>query len=270
MKEPPKHRDETSRAVYLYGLVRSSKRLSLARGPDGMPDGSRPRLLDAGRALWVVVSDVPLSRYGEAPLEKGLHDLEWVSRCALAHESVLERFVEKDALIPTKLFTIFASDARVLTHVERTRAELDDIVRRVSGCSEWSVRVIVDEEKALRAAVVRSSAKVGPGQSGAGFLRHKKAMRDAVRDLQTLARTTANDLFANLAKFARARAPVRTLLGGPRLVLDAAFLVPFGATARFRGATKRFSTKRGGLGREALKVTVSGPWPPYHFVGGPP
>ena len=73
-------------------------------------------MLDAQGGLHVVVADAPLSEYGEAAIARGLANLEWVSRAAMAHERVVESFGGADAVLPMKLFTIFTNEARAVAH----------------------------------------------------------------------------------------------------------------------------------------------------------
>ena len=107
----------------------------------GLPGLGKPRLLDAGTGLWIVAGDAPLPQYGEASIARGLTDLEWVSTCAIAHESVVERWIRAQAVVPMKLFTIFESDERALAYIRQQRRRLDRIIRRVAGRCEWGVRI---------------------------------------------------------------------------------------------------------------------------------
>ena len=79
-------------------------------------------------AAYLVVADAPLSRYSEAAIDRGLADLEWVSRAAVAHESVIESFVDQTAILPMKFFTIFTSDARALEHMAQQRTRIASLV----------------------------------------------------------------------------------------------------------------------------------------------
>ena len=45
----------------------------------------------------LVVADAPLNRYGEDAINRGLADLDWVSRAAVAHEAVVESFIDETA-----------------------------------------------------------------------------------------------------------------------------------------------------------------------------
>ena len=105
--------------------------------------------MEQGR--YIAVADAPLDKYGEAGLAHVLSDLDQVSRAALAHEAVVESFTSATAVLPMKLFTIFASDARALGHVRARRRRIGGIVERVARRQE-SVR---------RAAVTDSSVPSG-------------------------------------------------------------------------------------------------------------
>jgi hypothetical protein len=58
------------------------------------------RLIDVEAGLFLVVADAPLNRYGEAAINRGLSDLDWVSRAAVAHEAVVESFIGETAVLP--------------------------------------------------------------------------------------------------------------------------------------------------------------------------
>ena len=61
------------------------------------------------------------TKYGEQAINRGLTNLDWVSRAAVAHEAVVESFITSPAVLPMKLFTIFTSDERALAHFARER-----------------------------------------------------------------------------------------------------------------------------------------------------
>ena len=104
-----------SSLTYVYCLVRSARRPSLRGVPAGMPGGQDVRILEIPRHHagvrggddWLVVSTVPERGYGEAALEQGLQQLEWVAPRALAHEAVVEHFLPAPAVLPMQLFTMF-------------------------------------------------------------------------------------------------------------------------------------------------------------------
>jgi hypothetical protein len=238
---------------------------ALADVPAGVPGAGAVRLLDGGQSLWLVVSDVPLSRFGSAPIEAGLRNLEWVSACAMGHERVVEHFVSHGAVLPAKLFTVFTADEAAVARVDTHRAALERAFDRVSGRDEWGVRIRFDEAKALEAVRSRVERKAPASRPGTGFLVLKKAQKDATRRLLDEARAEVDALYARLARMsddARRRPTSATELQA-RLLLDGAFLVPRRSAARFRAAVGRDAERLRGRGHD---VSLTGPWPAYSFV----
>src|SRR5689334_21577818 len=113
-----------------------------------MPEGGPVRALAVEKGLWLMVSTVPTSEYGEAALARSLQNLDWVGRQALAHEAVVERFLSAQAVLPMQLFTMFTSDERAVEHITRSRARILKILKRVERQVEWGVRLTWDEQAA--------------------------------------------------------------------------------------------------------------------------
>ena len=84
-------------ATYVYCAVAAPRAPKPSRVAAGLPGAGRVRLLDLDRGLYLVVADVPLARYGEAAIQRGLSDLDWVARAAVAHEAVIESFIDATA-----------------------------------------------------------------------------------------------------------------------------------------------------------------------------
>lgn len=254
-----------SRATYLYCLLRAAAP-PLADAPPGVPGAGPLRLLPVDEGLWLAAADVPLPEYGSEEIRRGLQDLSWVSDRALAHEAVVEHFARAGAIVPLKLFTLFTSDERALAHVRDDRGRLDRVLDRTAGRAEWGVRVRFDESRAKEVAAAEARAAGGGGQSaGTNFLLRKKVEQEASRTLATRLRAEADEIFTELsaeaAEAVRREAP--TPEAGARLLLDAAFLVPESRAAEFEGAVARCA---GRLADRACELTLTGPWPPYHFI----
>src|SRR3954467_2699976 len=189
---------KSANGTYVYCLVRSPRRPSLRRTRRGLPGTGPVRLLDGDRGLWLVVADAPLHLYGDDPINRRLADLDWVSRAAVAHERVIESFIDASALLPMKLFTIFGSDDRAVEHIRQQRDRIDLLLKRVANHLEWGVRVVLRDARRSsppRAVVKSSSAR----DDGRAYLSRKKAQRDSVAELAGRARETVASLYARLA-----------------------------------------------------------------------
>src|SRR5919108_6463778 len=181
--------------TYLYCLVRASRKPTLRRVPGGLPGAGAPRVLDAGRDLWLVVADVSEREYNEPAITKGLRNLEWVSRRAVGHEAMVERFLSASAVLPMQLFTIFTSDERALEYVRGERARIDRILKRIDGHVEWGLRLTWDEQ-AARAAVEKAHRRRDNGDSGAAYLARKRDLLDVSRARRAEAKSEATRVFS--------------------------------------------------------------------------
>jgi hypothetical protein len=257
-----------AKGTYVYCVIAARRRPRVSKKARGLVAMGAVRLLDVEPGLYVAVADAPLSRYGEAAINRGLSDLEWVSRAAVSHEAVIESFIGETAVLPMKLFTIFTSDARALEDIASQRTRIASLVRRVTNHQEWGVRLVLNRPSAEPASppVARIRRANPSGARGAAYLSHKKALRDATVELASRARETVAGLYDRLgasSKLARRRSASELPAQGGPLLLDAAFLVPRARAAAFKALTAREARK---LSRQGYGMTVSGPWPPYTFV----
>jgi hypothetical protein len=258
-----------SSATYTFCVVSNATRPRPPRNIPGLPGMGPVRVLDVDRGLFLAVADAPLDRYGEDAINRGLSDLDWVSRAAVAHEAVVESFIRASAILPMKLFTLFASDERAVAHVRGEAARIRAAAKRVANHHEWGVRVTLDRARAVastrppRPATPRAA---GPTSTGIAYLTRKKAQRDAGVELAERARETVSRVYDRLAARAtiarRKSASDLPVQGGP-LLLDAAFLVPRGRATTFQSLAAREAST---IAPHGYSLTVTGPWPPYSFV----
>jgi len=252
--------------TYVYCLIRAARRPALRAVPAPMPGGEPIRLLDAGGGLWLIVTSVAAADYDEAALARGLQNLDWVGRRAVAHEAVVEHFLGAAAVLPMQLFTLFASDERAQQYVKKDRRRIERILTRLERKVEWGLRLTFDEKSVKTKAATRTLAVRDPGAS---YLARKRDLLDLTRVRLAEAKAQADKLYRALARdaaAARRRTATEQAAPGSRLLLDAAFLVPARAGASFRASLRRNAKA---LSAAGLVVTLTGPWPPYNFIGPP-
>jgi Gas vesicle synthesis protein GvpL/GvpF len=235
----------------------------MTRMPSGLPAATAPEPLQVTNSLWAIAADVPLDQYGPESLPDRLRDMTWVADIAVAHEAVVERVASAKgaAVVPMKLFTMFSSRDRALADLKARGKEIASIVRRIRGCAEWGVRITRRLAKGGRSA---SPGRRAVPASGTAFLVAKKRARDEAQASALQAVKAADSAFLNLSKLARASHRREAPEGAttPPLV-DAAFLVPTSAQARFRAAVRRHASRCRKAGAD---VILTGPWPAYNFV----
>jgi len=234
-----------------------------------MPEGTRPRVLEVDRHLWAIVSDVPETAYGESELSRGLQDIEWVGERAVSHEHVVEHFLSASSVLPMQLFTMFTSDERVVAHVRRNLPRIKRVLQRVERKVEWGVRLTWDEKAAPapKGSARKSAGPRAPAVTGTAYLKGKRDSRDAGRVQLAAARAEVAGVFRAIsrqASEARRRKDLERATPGSRLLLDAAFLVKSAKTVAFRSAVRKHARA---LRSSGVSVSLTGPWPPYNFIG---
>jgi hypothetical protein len=271
-----------TKATYVYGVVRAARQPVLAGQLEPLPAGGAPRLVLVAANTWLVVADVPLKAFGQEALNKRLQDVDWMSRCGVAHQAVIESFLGSDAVVPMTLFTIFANDERAMAEAKKDAARLDASLARVAGRVEWVVRVLRGDASASpgpgTAASAASPATAGAtaagtsavgaaARSGREFLQAKVTQRQAVRRAAEETSQAVRALMTALSEVAddvsdRTEAVTTSALGSAAL-LDAAFLVARVSEPRFEQAARRMAQP---LADGGFRVSVTGPWPCYSFV----
>jgi hypothetical protein len=161
-----------------------------------------------------------------------------------------------------KLLTMFHNDERAAADLAR-RTDLRAIFRTIEGCAEWSVRVSrVPGSRATSRKSVPAARKIG-SRSGTDFLLQKKGERDRSRAESAAVRRAVAAALRSLSAAARDHVRKEAAVPGTNLLLDAAFLVPRARERRFLAAAKQAARLAHRVGCE---LSLSGPWPAYHFV----
>ena len=218
-----------------------------------------PAAIEAGVSTWLILANVPLSKYGPEALESKLRDLDLVAELAVAHESVVEFFARSSGVtvVPMKMFTMFSSVERAVDEMRARRREIGRALDRVEGCEEWGVRVTARAPRVVRMASERPV-------TGTAFLTARKHARDetqkALRKSVDAAELALKELSA-LANESRQRRDAPP--GAVAPLLDAAFLVPSRSRAKFRTTAKRLARR---CAQSGAALTLTGPWPAYNFV----
>jgi hypothetical protein len=211
--------------IHLYAVVEDLEELPLVAGLSDAPL-ERLRVQD----LDVVVSDAPAM--GPETSD------ESVLRHALVVEELMQR---SSAVLPGRLGHGFSDEGALARAVRADAHRLRTALDRVRGCVELGLRILRPEPAA-------GSEPTG----GAEYMRTRLAEK---RELERL----AAEIDEPLARLSRAS--TRRSGETPRLLLDAAYLVPRDGVMPFRAELARLESSR-----PELAFVCTGPWPPYSFA----
>lgn len=268
-------RETASAAFYVYCVGECERLAPLLEGalPSPIEPAASLETIAGGDDLAAVVSEVPLSDYGEEVLRERLSDPTWTAARAMRHEVAVEHFARRAAVVPLRFGTIYLRRAAVVEMLDARAAQLRAILRRVEGREEWGVNVYADRAK-LRDEVARVSprlvemseqaARAAPGQA---YLIRKKI--EALRSDEARAETkrAASKIEAALGAQSDGATRLRVLKDEASehgdLAAKLAFLVRREGFGEFRAAAEQLARKYAPVG---LSLELTGPWPAYNFV----
>jgi hypothetical protein len=265
---------ESAPLLYLYAILArdSAAHELLQQGAvRGIHDGTLFAV--PSESLVAAVSEVPASRFEEAPLNALLRDLEQLAPFAVHHEAAIQALLPAaPALIPMTFGTVYRDPASVARMLEERDAEFCALLAQLEGRQEWGLRVVQDAALAL-AAVEQADAvrtlddAISRATPGRAYLlgRRRAALVQEQAAQQVASTLTAIVERLEGASVAWREYPiVREAVDPAPLVLRAAFLVETAGADRFQQEAAKLDQ---GYQNQGYRLTVDGPWAPYSFVG---
>jgi len=209
--------------------------------------GGELRRLAHGELVAVVSSIAEPARLA-APTTAELLDYEHVIR---SHHAVAD-------VVPMRFGSMLADEAAVRSHLDEQSAVYLRALKRVSGCVELGVRLLVSGTGSP--ATPEELPKQEP-RSGASYLKALQRRYSAESRLRDHCAALEQALLSKVAPLCREH---RLELSAPRpgepVLCSLYFLVPRGQVSLFHAA---LSADAAG---ESTPTAVSGPWPPFNFV----
>jgi len=231
---------------YVFGVVAS---------PAPMPAG-----VVAEGSLAALVEPVSLAEFGREALVERLNDREWLETHARAHQDVLQAACAAAPVVPLRFGTIFDDLEDVRAMLRSRRHELEAALEYVRGRVEIGVKAWVAPASA---EARRPAAPV----TGRAYLEQRLGARvqaeEASAALAEVARAAHERLLACSVEAVANRPQPRELTGRDEpMILNGAYLVD--DADAFRAEVAALAA---GCAARGIDFEVTGPWPPYNFVG---
>ena len=262
-------------AIWVYVVARAGT-LSAADPLVGVA-GGRVRLVSV-KDLASVVSPVDLAEFGEEPLRRNMEHLPWLEAVARMHHDVVSAMAKVTAVVPMRLATVYRTEERLAQMLEQRKEDFLSVLGQIAGRSEWGVKAYVaatakadapPEAAASPSAGRRSGAPAAP-RSGAAYLMKRRAQLTAAQEVRRAAIASAKGVHSELAGQAAAAAlhrPQDPQLSGTseNMIMNATYLVDDRDQAEFAAAVERAGSRN-----PAVRLELTGPWPPYSFAAPEP
>jgi hypothetical protein len=178
---------------------------------------------------------------------------------ATAYAWVVAALHKVATVVPFRYGNLLETREQVLELMRVHREEFLQSLEEVQGCDEMGLRILLENRPHLACA---QPACAAPGGTGREFLEGRRAhyaAEECDEALAAQAAAEARGALEGLAVKCRVECP------GPAdgRLLSLFFLVRRENVERFREAFGQFQQET------SAKMLLTGPWPPYNFVGSP-
>jgi hypothetical protein len=244
-------RSTNTTAKYVYGVVRTPAK----GGFKGKGIHGKPLRTVSWEGLGALTSDVP-----DAELEAGRDEL-------LTHSRVLERALERGAILPMRFGTVMPSEASVrddllAAHREELEAQLEDMRGKV----EINIKGIYEEQPVLE-EVVRENPEIAQIRESLQGKPEEATYYERIRlgELVAEALTAKREIDGRVFVDRLSSHAVGVEVGQAtheRMAVNASFLVERDRLADFERTTEELGAEQAGR----IRFRYTGPLPPHSFV----
>lgn len=224
--------------------------------------------------LQAVVCQVPLSEFGETPIEDNLNNPTWLEARVRGHQVVLQALSEHSPAIPMKFCTIYLSEERVLEVLAEHFNDFVETLRRLDGKHEWGVKLYYDHEMlakqiaATNPRVQEIQVEIAKKSDGVAYFARKKlemvVSEEIERSCDQVAQACHDSLSGSAEEGRITRLHSKEVTGKPdEMVLNGAYLVIDQNIDQFLAELESLKTR---YSSDGFSFEHSGPWPAYNFV----
>ena len=256
--------------IYVYAIGREG---AVPAGLRGMDDG--PVRAERGNDLVAYTSDVPADEFGEAPLNRNLSDMAWLTPRAVRHQEVNAALAAAiDPLAPLSFGTVFRDRAGVQRMLRDGAAAIGPRLDALRGKAEWIAVVRRDEPRALAALESQSDAlrairdEIGGAAPGRAYLLSRQLDETQRQELRVADAEVVGVAVAALEATGAAlfREPLVEDAGGGMIARYSVLVA--------RDAGPAVERARAGVtadwGERGYALELTGPWPAYRFANVAP
>ena len=260
---------------YVYGIMATAAIAAFQRQQiDGIDPEHEIEFLSL-EGLTAIVSKVDGEMFGAEALNVNLKDSRWVREHVRAHAQILEHFRASTTLVPLRFGTVYDSPSEVTIDLENRYGTYINLLSKLAGKQEWGLRIYRDST-VLLAHLSASDQKVNDSllsisKGVARFVQEEMNGLGTNEDEQNAELLTAHcvkkshDVLSQQAENAVFKALVPGNNDGKgEMIANVAYLVDDKEQNSLKAALAKLKDQYENLG---FIFEMTGPWPPYHFVG---
>jgi Gas vesicle synthesis protein GvpL/GvpF len=257
-----------NRLLYLYGIIQNSRQL---------PDVPPPVEPIVHGKLVALVESVPAIEFSPEVLETQFTSLDWVTRHAEKHESLVAAAMRHGPVIPARFCTLFSNGDAVRKVLSDDEERLWGTLARLDGMAEWSIRAYCNTEVLERGVAERDvlcrtfaqqAALTTPGQA---YVLSKRRQSHIAYLADTRKSGLQEEMLDELDN-RNFEVQVKRLLppsspdATQKKIEMVANLVVLASTRTLPQLVEMVNVLAATYGSDGFTFERTGPWPPYSFT----
>ncbi|MCU1229823.1 MAG: gas vesicle protein GvpL/GvpF family [Acidobacteria bacterium] len=251
---------------YVYAIARTGH--PLPQRVEGVDGSTNVASLEAG-GLAAIYTPVDLVEFSQPVIDARSKDVEWLGGIGYRHQAVMAALMHGGTIVPLRAFTLFSTADALRAHLIHDAVQFEEILSRVDGKQEWTLRIEFDAQRwndalASRVESLRSLVEeIGRATTGRAFLLRKKLDDEKKRASREAEQQVVAEIeSAVLAKLNCATvAESRQQRGGAFPQLNV--LLERDEEAVLQELQSELGAR---YESEGITLALTGPWPPYTFA----
>ncbi len=224
----------------------------------------------SAEGVAAVFTPVDREEFSQDSIDHRSGDLEWLGAIGYRHQAVVADLMKKTDVVPLRAFSMFSAEGALRRYLEENALALTAVLDRVGGKQEWTLRVEFDAEQWSEALTSRVeslwklSAQVEAASAGKAFLLRKKLDEEKKR----ASREAEQQVLGEIEQYVTEKLGCQTI-AETRQEREGAFpqinvLIERDEESSLIEIQNELSKR---YAAEGVTLAVTGPWPPYTFVG---
>lgn len=252
-----------TRLLYVYGLV--GETVPVGWEATGLTEETTATVRNVpGTGLRALVQTVDREVWTGPESDERLQNIEWVGPRACRHEALVEQLDEQGAVFPMRFATLFSGPEALADRIQDQRAPIVEYLRAADVHREWSVKGLLDRDRANR-ALTSGARDAAASTSGADYLKRRAEQQSAGDRVAEWLEEVAPPIYEAFGAIADAAA-VRTGVEAPDDEAETAFHWAFWVhDDRLEAWTGVRDQLPSTLREHGLELAIEGPWPGYSF-----
>lgn len=219
--------------------------------------------------LAAVYTPVKDEEFSQDVIDRRAGDLEWLGAIGYRHQDAIASLMKSTAVIPLRAFTLFSGEEALRAYLTDNAQTLRDVLDRLDGKQEWTLRVEFEPQRWSDALVNRVGSlralqeQIASASAGKAFLLKKKLDDEKKRASSEAEKDVVAEIERRVLESLRCETVAES-----RERRDGAFpqinvLINRDEESVLQELhaelTERYAS-------EGVTLALTGPWPPYTFA----